>query len=54
MCAAGGDDRECCVMVTKTGCVIDGKISMSLKKIMKTVTAAEEKNMHFIMKTLLI
>ena len=53
MCAAAGVDRECCVMVAKTGCEIDGKICMSLKKIMKTLTAAKQKNMHFIMKTLL-
>ena len=42
MCAAGGVDRKCCVMVAKTGCVIDRKICMSQKKIMKTVTAAEK------------
>ena len=47
MCAAKGVDRECCVMVAKTGCVIDGKICMSLKKIMKTVTAAEKKHTFY-------
>ena len=52
MCTARGVDRECCVMVAKTGYVIDGKICMSGKKIMKNVTAAEKKN--FIVKTLLI
>ena len=55
MCAARGVDRdqECCVMVSKIGCVIDGKICMSQKKIMKTVTAAKKNPMHFTMKTLL-
>ena len=47
-------------MVVKTGCAIDGKIwILSQKKIMKTVIALgnkkkKNKNMYFIMKTLLI
>ena len=53
MCAARGVDRECCVMVAKTGCVMDGKIYMSQKKIINC-NRSGEKNMHFIMKTLLI
>ena len=47
MCAARGVDRECCVMVAKTGCVIDGKICMSRKKIMKTVTTAKKKRAFY-------
>ena len=39
MCAAKGVDHECCVVVRKTGCVIDRKICMSQRKIMKTVIA---------------
>ena len=46
MCAATGVDRECCVMVAKTGC-IDGKICISQKKIMKTLTAAGQKKHAF-------
>ena len=42
MCAARGVDRECCAMVGKTGCVIDGNICMSQRKIMKTVIAPEK------------
>ena len=42
-----------CVGVLKTGCVVDGKICMSQRKIMKTLIALE-KNVYFIMKTLLI
>ena len=44
MCAARGVDRECCVMVAKTGCVIDGNVCMSQRKKMKTVTAPEKKH----------
>ena len=47
MCAARDVDRECCVMVLKTGCVIDGKICMSRKKIMKTVTTAIKKHAFY-------
>ena len=42
MCAAKGIDYERYVVVLKTGCVIDGKICMSQKKIMKTVIALEQ------------
>ena len=52
MCAAKGVDHERRVMVGKIGCVIDGKISMSQRKIMKTVIALEKHLFH--MKTLLI
>ena len=41
-CAARGVERERCVMVVKTGCVMDGKICMSQRKIMKTVIAPEK------------
>ena len=47
MCAARGVDRECCVMVAKTRCVIDGKICMSRKKIMKTVTTAKKNHAFY-------
>ena len=40
-------------MVVKTGCVIDEKICVSQRKIMKTVIALGKKA-YFIMKTLLI
>ena len=46
-CAPRGVDRERCVMVVKTGCVIDGKICMSQRKIMKTVIAPEKKKHVF-------
>ena len=50
-----GVNHECCVVALKVGCVIDGKICMSQRKIMKTVIiAVEKKNMYFIVKTLLI
>ena len=39
-------------MVVKTGCVINGKICMSKRKIMKTVITVE--TTHFVMKTLFI
>ena len=32
MCAGKGVDHEHCVVVLKTGCVVDGKISMSQKR----------------------
>ena len=54
MCAAKGVDHERCVVVLNTGCVIDAKICMSQRKIMKAVIVLEKKNMYFIMKTLLI
>ena len=34
-------------MVLKTGCVIDGKMCMSQRKIMKTVIALEKKTHVF-------
>ena len=34
-------------MVEKTGCVIDGKISMSQRKIMKTVIALEKTSISY-------
>ena len=40
-------DHERCVAVIKTGCVIDGKIDMSQRKIMKTVIALEKKKLVF-------
>ena len=40
-------------MAVKIGCVINEKTCMSQRKIIKTVIAPE-KNMYFIMKTLLI
>ena len=39
---AKGVDHECCVVVAKTGCVIDGKICMSQRKIVKSVIAVEK------------
>ena len=53
-CAAKGVDRDralCSGYIT--GCVIDGKICMPQRKIMKTVIALEKK-MYFFMNTLLI
>ena len=41
--AAKDVDHERCVVFLKTGCVIDGKISLSQRKIMKTVIALEKK-----------
>jgi len=38
-----GVDHERCEVVLKTGCVIDAKICMSQRTIMKTVVALEEK-----------
>ena len=55
MCTTSrGVDHEHCVVVQKTGCVIDGKMCMSQRKIMKTVITLEKKNMYFVMKTSLI
>ena len=44
-CAAKGvdHDHERCVVALKTGCVIDGKICMFQRKIMKTVIALKQK-----------
>ena len=47
MCAAKGVDHECCVMVVKTGFVIDGKDHENCSRNRK-------KNIYFIVKTLLI
>ena len=33
-------------MVVKTGCVIDGKVCMSQRKIMKTVIAVKKNTFH--------
>ena len=41
MCAAKGFNHERCVVVLKSGCVIDKKIYMSQKKFMKTVITLE-------------
>ena len=46
MCAAKGVDRQCFVMVAKTGCVTDGNICTSQRKIMKTVIAPEKHVFH--------
>jgi len=50
-----GVDHERCEVVLKTGCVIDAKICMSQRTIMKTVVAREKKKKGlFIMKTMLL
>ena len=53
MCAAQGVDRERCVMVVKTECVNRWKDMHASKKDHENCNRTG-KNMHFIMKTLLI
>ena len=43
-CDGKGVDYERCVVVLKTGCVMDGKMCMSQRKIMKSVIALKKKN----------